>query len=328
MTLAIGYEGSDFPARIERAVTRAMNPSLEITHSERVALATLILRAEAKDGTQDFWVRRINLADLFGRVERTVTNWLTALESKGFIRKEQGRTRWGNFSCLTVQLTTEASRYLGLYEDAPPVSPRKKNSPGYIGSYQEQSLQRHLQDDENFSNEKPKTSQDASAKVPEDCKPLLDLGISVPGVFKLMGEASKKGKRLGPIVATRLSSIAAATKKYAYLLSLARDGVDYSYFLNSPKQSSNKSELSDGKITDEINNVKHCYDKSWIEPKSNIRFFMRRDTCADRYEKSSDGRWNFKYTVSGEDLIKLWKRISTDLPPKVAPYLNPSAFAT
>lgn len=110
------YAPLDLPPVIQRAIARLMDPAfpIELNAPELKAMATLLRRVDKTDGARQFWVRRVNLADLFGKCERTVTNWLNALEAAGMIVKEQGRSGWGRFQSAILQLTPRAIGLLGL----------------------------------------------------------------------------------------------------------------------------------------------------------------------------------------------------------------------
>lgn len=221
------YEKADLPSSVQRAIARVLDPAFPgaLSHAEKAALAALLRRVDARTGVREFWVRCCNLAQSFDCVPRTITNWLNALEAKGFLVREQGRTRWGSFASLTVRLTDEAASLLGLSAEAQRVKPydaeRKIPSAGNIEVPEQSLSERHR--DRTFVVE----SQGKPYRVPADCAPLLELGVSAPGVFALMGVASRNGKRLGDIVAARLEALRAATNPFALAKHLAADARDY-----------------------------------------------------------------------------------------------------
>ena len=231
-TATLVYAGADLPPRVQRSIARAMDPNfpIELTASERVALAALLRRVEARDGHAAFWVRRLNLADVFGRVERTISNWLTALESKGLIEKEQGRTRWGNFSCVTLHLTQLAVSLLGLSpdQDFKPAQPKK-----IAGGYKEDLPNNTKTQSTRYPQADLSTDSGTESRsergIPEDCAPLLHLGLRPSAVFKLMKIATSHGKRLGDIVKARLAAIRRARRPYGLIAMLAAENVDYAW---------------------------------------------------------------------------------------------------
>lgn len=307
------YAGKDLPQRIQRAIARCMDPAfpVKLNAPERVALATLLRRVEAEDGTASFWVKRCNLADLFDRVERTVSNWLQALEDAGLIQKEQGRTRWGNFSCVTVRLSSAASILLGLSEPQSSDGP-KKTSAGHKKALNQNSLyERHLAETAGTSS-----SEFRSKGVPEDCAPLLTIGMSSSAVFKLMKVATAHGKRLGPIVAARFDAIRLSSHRFAYLRKLASDGIDYAALRKQEIERSEKVKKEEAEkqlATDTLS----AYENAWIEPRPGIRFFLRKDSPPDKYELR-DGSWKLIGAVIGEHLLKLLERIEQERPARLA----------
>lgn len=128
----IRYNQPDLPPVIQRAIARLMDPAfpVQINAPELKAMATLLRRVDKTDGTRQFWVKRVNLADMFGKCERTVTNWLNALEASGLIVKEQGRSGWGRFQSAILQLTPLAVQLLGLDQ------PLKKLTPGDFSPFE------------------------------------------------------------------------------------------------------------------------------------------------------------------------------------------------
>lgn len=307
-TASYTYAGRDLPPRIQRAITRAMDPSFltELNAAERVALAALLRRVEAVDGQRQFWVRRCNLAEIFGRVERTITNWLNALEEHGLIAKEQGRTRWGNFSCVTLHLTESAARGLGLATDSPPCEPIPKNiSPGHKeGFTKEQPYQGHLAL-AGFSK-KP-----VDKLVPEDCSPLLKLGVSIPGVFKLMSLAKASGKRLGDVIQCRLDAISKSNQAFAYVSKLLRDGTDYAAIADVQREI-NAQTAETKKLKDNLKEVKRLLTGKWVKGKTPGK--------AVRVQNSDDVPTVFDVTSSqpkylqglvGAGLIGFWEDMVT-----------------
>lgn len=211
MTSALLYSGQDLPARIQRAIARVMDPAfpIEMTAAEKVAMCALLRRVEARDSGRAFWVLRANMAELFGRVTRTVTNWLNSLEQLGLIDREQKRTGWGKFSCVTLHLTETATNLLGL-ADSQPV---KKISAGHKVLTDLQSYQRQPS---GFN------AVDKLSRVPADCQALLKFGLRESAVFRLMKIASQAGKRLGTIIQSKIDEIAKASKPYGYVLLLIK----------------------------------------------------------------------------------------------------------
>lgn len=305
-TASYMYAGSDLPPKIQRAITRLMDPALQVELSapERVAMAALLRRVEAKDGRAQFWVRRCNLAELFGKVERTVTNWLNALEDQGLISKEQGRTRWGNFSCVTVHLTDLAVKLFGLDQQlsTPEQQNRKKIAAGHKGCFTEgeQPYQGHLPPARTFV----KTVDNS---VPADCAPLLDLGVTAAGIFKLMKIARTQSKRLGIVIEARLEAIKQSRTPFAYVTKLLRDNVDYEAQRNAIREANRLQEEAE-EAKRAAKTVRHMLTNKWIRGKAANRFVYVRgaDELPEVYERDEEGNKNYLFCIHGQTLISFW----------------------
>ncbi len=304
-TNALVYEGADLPPRIQRSIARALDPRfpIELTPPERVALAALLRRVEARDGRSAFWVRRVNLGELFGRVERTVSNWLASLESKGLIQKEQGRTRWGNFSCVTLHLTELATSLLGLSPSAD--EQRKKSSAGHKealpSSNELQSFQRHPQADLSTGQSSRKHG------VPADCEPLLELGLRPSGVFKLMKIATARGKRLGDVVTARLKAIKAARRPFGLLQQLCSDDVDYRYV----RQAEVQEETTRAAVDERRSLVKRArerLDGQFVRVSSTARIRFSRIDIPQVFKLDERGKWTYAYALAGPQAIETLER--------------------
>lgn len=202
------------PETIRDAIVRALDPEFPVALSPtgRWALSILLRRVEVRNGRADFWVKRINFSALVDRCDKTVTNWLNELERAGLIVREQSRSNWGAFRCLTVRLTELAISVLHLDRPTPSPTPRKKTSHALLDNQQSKETV------EVFANAK-------RGQLPED---LVQLEAFLPrtAVFALMGIASKSGTRLSDVVAACGENIAKARHKFAYirkLLSVPKD---------------------------------------------------------------------------------------------------------
>jgi DNA-binding MarR family transcriptional regulator len=302
-----------------------MDPSLpvDLSAAERVALAALLRRVEAYGGRAAFWVRRCNLGEVLGRVERTVTNWLNALEAKGLITKEQGRTRWGNFSCVTLHLTAAASDLFGLSEDSTSQASsrlRKNSSPGFkeaLTKDKEQSLQRHPNSVDTL--EIPKTEMPNARDVPADCAPLLHCGLREPAIFKLMGLAGRKGKRLGEIITARFEAIQAARNPYALLCSLVSDAVDYSAVVASETARTTRQKEAD-EAAAATAAMRQRLSDAWVHVRDDLYVFTRSGSVPEVYRPAEGGKWRYSHALAGRACHEFWARcVDSDWMPSPPP---------
>lgn len=219
---AIDSQARPLPPEIIRdAICRVTDPDFPIplTPSVRWALSILLRRVEAADGTRDFWVRRLNFAQLVDRCDKTVTNWLNELESQGLIEREQNRSHWGAFRSLTVRLTETATHLLGLdgaSQQARSKALRKKTSHALLDNQQSKETT-------------PAEASSKAGRIPEDLRVLQDLGVRETAIFKLMGLASRAGKRLGDVVAAVEPHLIKARNPFAYLRRLVLLDRDFAF---------------------------------------------------------------------------------------------------
>jgi DNA-binding MarR family transcriptional regulator len=320
-TATLVYAGADLPPRVQRSIARALDPNfpIDLTASERVALAALLRRVEARDGHAAFWVRRLNLAEVFGRVERTVSNWLSALESKGLIEKEQGRTRWGNFSCVTLHLTDLAVTLLGLNAELGAKSTQqKKVAAGYkegLPSNTKQSTRYPQADLSTGPFAEGQDGQDEHAaslgsRVPADCRPLLDLGLRPSAIFKLMKIATEKGKRLGEVVRARLFAIRKARSPYGLVINLVNANVDYAA-LHKLETQDKAAKVEQWRRYGTRQAIKEHLAGKWVHRDERTRIHFSDDGMPSIHRFDGQG-WFYATTVTGERAIELWERAFTE----------------
>ena len=309
------FAGSDLPPVIQRAIARTMDPQLDLTHPERVALATLVARVQARDGASAFWVRRANFASLFERSERTVSNWLAALEAKGWIAKEQGRVRWGDFACLTVHLTQAAVAYFGLARSSDLSTAYRKKTAHAIGN---QGLTQSF-GDTGPAAAAPKESSAHPAfesKVPADCQLLLQLGMRPAAIFAAMGQARAAGQRLGDIVAVREAHLRAARSPLAYLRALIGSGIDYGALRGRTQLAAQRDEGARREAA-AIEQAQRDYAGAVVEGRMAGTRVQVWGSAGATLLKWSAGKWVEAGSLAGEALLKFWLRLAADRPPPV-----------
>jgi len=299
MTLT-DFEGRDYPPLIQRAMSRAMSPTLDLTPSERLALTTLLSRVEARDGAAAFWVRRLNVAESFGRVERTITNWLSALEEKGWISKEQGRTRWGSFQSLTLHLTDAAARYLGLTNQSDlSTTYRKKTSVGI----------RNQESSHSFGDNSQRLLENPNAaknRIPDDCKVLLDLRVTPRAIFKLMGLASRGGQRLSDVLASKGAAIAKAKHPFSYISALLSTGTDFKWLRQHHAEDMAKQAVVSKEEEDIARAKQLAAGRTFTDGADMVVF--NADSSAMLFRQDALGQWLVRGAIVGAPLRQLWLR--------------------
>lgn len=279
------------PQAIRDAICRALDPAFPVPLSPtgRWALSILLRRVEARNGQADFWVKRVNFSELVDRCDKTVTNWLNELENAGLIVREQARSTWGAFRCLTVRLTEFAVKALQLDCPLEYFAPRKKTS-HVLTTLQSKETTVGLADAK-------------SGELPNDLKPLEEQGMTRNAVFKLMGVASKTGVRLSDVMAACGHNIAKATHKYAYirrLIGLPKDFAAVAAQAAAEQQGvaeevAQKTELRDAWARLEGKRV------PWRGMVVRVDGYMR--PC-EVYQDAEDGKPIFKGCLAGDALVK------------------------
>lgn len=148
------------------------------------------------------------LGECLGMPASTLRRHLVTLEDKGYIeRMEQRRKRAkGNlgraFSVAPILLTTKALVLAGLKVI------HKKRSPKL--SDDNKGVELPTKDLQEIEQGRPATGgQPSRQTVPEDLRPLVQIGVLPQGVFALMIECKNHGKRLSDVVADTLERILA-----------------------------------------------------------------------------------------------------------------------
>ena len=313
MSSSFIFDGRDLPPVIQRAIARVMNPSLELSAAERVALAALVARAEARDGRSAFWVRRVNFGELFARAERTISTWLAALEDKGWISKEQGRTKWGSFQCLTVHLTEEAACYLGLLLNSDLSTTFRKFS---AGRNRDQGKEQSFGDTSPGgadADESEARKAQPRGQVPNDCAALLGLGLKAGEIFWLMGQARKHSKRLGNVVAARWEAIHTARSPIAMIRTRLADGIDYTEVMRQRRLDQEGEDAKKMRVQAMAQAKKEYVGTEVTARNARDRVRLWPDGTASLLVWGQD-RWRDAGAIAGERLLSLWEWIESERP--------------
>lgn len=282
---------SDLPAPIYRATYLASraNFPIPLTDAERCLLLELIGRVDARDGQTEFWVRSENIAAAIGKSLRTIGSIMAQLVDKGIIEKEQRRGRWGSFSSLTCRLTARAADLLGLTKAAPPLpafANRKKTADALSVK------------PDNVSQTKALPAfQKNSQQLPSDLQVLFELGISMPGIFKLMRMCTQSGRRLGTVVESNLEAIKQARNRYAYLVRL---------LTSSEQRCEPTAEDQQQQRQKAVSEKRRQLACRWFRtPKGRVLRFDKDASTCELWIARADGRPAYETTLVGSGLTEL-----------------------
>lgn len=209
----------NLPNRILRAYDAAKH-LVGVPRGVRSTLAELCRFVPQNEPMAAIFAHKDVIAERVGADARTVYRHLATLRALELIEvlPQERKSRNGRFAVARVRLTRKACELVGLIDTAEDVihtPPHDKMS------------DRHTLTEPTLSKHQRPTLVGA---LPQDLAWLTGQGLSRAGVFKLMGQAKKHGKRLSDIVtvvATYLRDLKGG-KLFAYLAALAQGPTDFS----------------------------------------------------------------------------------------------------
>lgn len=225
----------DLPTRIQTALARIMGcdgGGLDtLTYRERSLLARLTRNISLQDPYQSVRVSVDTLAGALQTCQKTIQRTFNSLKQKGWITRDQVKKRSG-MQIADTWLTTKALEVLGL---APRASSRAA-SDNMSGACSLSTMSEDSQQNTGHTEKKK--------GVPEDLTLLEQVGLKPGAIFKLMGEATKMGHRLGHIVRAAAPLIRAAKFPFCYLRKLIdteRDWATYTCAATLREQEANQA---------------------------------------------------------------------------------------
>lgn len=211
----------DLPARIQTALARIMGcdgGGLDtLTYRERSLLARLTRNISLQDPYQSIRVSVDTLAGALQTCHKTIQRTFNTLKGKGWITRDQVKKRSG-MQIADTWFTTRALEVLGLT-----VRPSSRAASDNMSGAS--SLSTMSEDSQQIPGRVEQKKQ-----IPEDLSLLEQVGLKPGAIFKLMGEATKMGHRLGQIVRAAAPLIRAAKFPFGYLRKLIdtdRDWANY-----------------------------------------------------------------------------------------------------
>jgi hypothetical protein len=204
----------DFPPAIRTALARVMGSDSggldTLTYRERSLLARLTRNISLQDPYRSVRVSVDTLAGALQTCQKTIQRTFNSLKQKGWINRDQVKKRSG-MQIADTWFTPKALEVLGLT-----VRTSRAASDNMSGA---SSLSTMSEDSQQIPGHLHKTPQ-----VPKDLTLLEQLGLKPGAIFKLMGEATKVGQRLGHIVRAVEPLIRSAKFPFGYLRKLI--GID------------------------------------------------------------------------------------------------------
>lgn len=211
----------DFPPLIKTALARIMGcdgGGLDtLTCRERGLLARVTRNVSTQDPTGSIRVAVSTLAAALQACNKTIQRTFNSLRDKGWIVRDQIKRRSG-MQIADTWLTPRTLELLGLTR----VTPSRAASDNMSGASSLSSMSEDSQQVPGLVEQK--------RPIPEDLSLLQQVGMKPGAIFKLMGEATKVGHRLGHIVKAAAPLIRAAKFPFGYLRKLIdtdRDWANY-----------------------------------------------------------------------------------------------------
>ena len=317
MTTLTMYPGRDLPPIIQRAISRANDPSVlqDLSPPQRWILSILLRRVSADTSKNIFWVKRENFAKLIGASEATVYRFLSALERLGLIQRvAQKRSAEGEFTVGELRLTESLCLLLGLTKEDEGTQPsyyQRKKSDG------QSSLQDGLysnQENKQFSTKRQSDAESVEkkrkmGKIPDELTPLVTQGLSHAQVFKLMSICTTAGKRLSDVVAVCQAQLLKLRGNglFAYIRALALAEKDFAYIRQTRDVEQRIAEEKDSTEV-ELKALRVDHEGDWFAQGSDTLFQAEANGIFSVY-RYSGVRWICNGAVAGEGATNIWFRI-------------------
>jgi len=318
------YAGGDLPPIIQRAITRASDPTILNTLSlqQRWAMCVLLRRVSADDGADRFWVKRSNFAALLNISEPTVYRILAALErAQLIVREAQKRTKGGGFAVAQMRLTDAAAALLGLTkaraqdgdESLYRYSSARRRSM-VIDNNQAvknlQSLEKHPQAGPAETLSRKNEAAVRTHKVPEDLTLLHLRGLQPKQIFKLMALATARQKRLGDVVAVMAGYLGKLSGRalFAYVVRLLSVDKDYAYLRRQAAEADQEKARQQDEV-EAIDAARARGRNTWF--KGADRLFRVHDNGAVECYCLLEDRKESIGWLAGESERGFWKRVIT-----------------
>lgn len=214
----------DLPTRIQTALARIMGCDggglNTLTYRERSLLARLTRNVSTQDPTSSIRVAVSTLAAALQTCHKTIQRTFNSLRAKGWISRDQVKKRSG-MQIADTWLTRSTLELLGLV----PSALSRAASDNMSGA---SSLSTMSEDSQQIPGLfVPETK---AQPLPADVQLLEKVGLRRGAIFKLMGEATRAGHRLGNIVRGAAPLIEQAKHVFGYVRKLIASNRDWTTY--------------------------------------------------------------------------------------------------
>ena len=228
----------DLPTRIQTALARIMGCDggglHTLTYRERSLLARLTRNISLQDPYRSIRVSVDTLAGALQTCHKTIQRTFNSLREKGWITRDQVKKRSG-MQIADTWFTTRALEVLGLT-----VRPSSRAASDNMSGAS--SLSTMSEDSQQIPGSSvPETKE---FPLPADVQLLEKVGLRRGAIFKLMGEATRAGHRLGNIVRGAAPLIEQAKHVFGYMRKLIASNRDWTtYTCAALRQQVQKEEI-------------------------------------------------------------------------------------
>ncbi|WP_155713084.1 hypothetical protein [Burkholderia stagnalis] len=291
--LQFSSDKTNLPWEIFRAVHRA-NQIPQLPARARAVLAALARTVDADKPFAAIFARRELLTGRSLQSTRTFYRSLTDLETAGLIvRPPQGRyAAVGKFGRAYLHLTKAAAQILGLTaEEAPDQHATREaneavaNHDAFSGEPDAKVAHGRIQGDLSPSS----LQKRQPGQLPRDLERLLGLGLHRFMIFKLMGEASRAGKRLSDVVEHTWEHLKAAGNPRAYLRKLLTLPTDYSHAVRAKHAEQVAAEQAEQAAEEAAELARRCAGQTFYAPDASRRFDIAPDASRITMTAAADG---------------------------------------
>lgn len=293
LLLQFSSDKTNLPWEIFRAIHRA-NQIPQLPARARAVLAALARTVDADKPFAAIFAGRDLLTGRALQSTRTFYRSLKDLETAGLIvRPPQGRyAAVGKFGRAYLHLTDAAARILGLTAEEAPVpqavgDANETVAPRDVFSAQPDAKVAHGRIQGDLS---PSSSQKRQpGQLPRDLERLLGLGLHRFMVFKLMGEASRAGKRLSDVVEHTWEHLKRAGNPRAYLRKLLTLPTDYSHAVRAKRAEQVATEHAKQAAEEAAELARRCAGQTFYSPDASRRFDIAPDASRITMTAAADG---------------------------------------